>query len=115
MVSALPNFNKVSPKIGSLDLIDTTPTGFILSILANLTNPTNYSASVSSFNIQVLANNTVLGVASTKNIEVVPGFNSVPVTIKWDPEDANVSKELISQYLSGKPYTILKIYLINRI
>ena len=102
-------FKNFAPKIGSLQLLDTTPSTVLLSVLVNITNPTNYSATVPFADIQILVNGTLVGNASTEAIEVGPGFNeNIPVTAKWDPshlggeKGATVGRDFISQYISGK-------------
>ena len=74
----------------------------------NLTNPTNYSATVPFVDINILANNTLLGHATVKNLYVGPGNNTnIPVTAVWDPstlggkKGAAVGREFLSQYISG--------------
>ena len=103
-------FKNFAPKIGSLRLLDTTPSTVLLAVLVNITNPTNYSATVPFADVQILVNGTLVGHASTEAIEVGPGFNeNIPVTAKWDPSGlggergATVGRDFISQYISGKP------------
>ena len=102
-------FKNFAPKIGSLQLLDTTPSTVLLAVLVNITNPTNYSATVPFADIQILVNGTMVGNASTEAIEIDPGFNkNIPVKAKWDPpglggeKGATVGKDFISQYISGK-------------
>ena len=102
-------FKSFAPKIGSLNLLDTTPSSVLLEVLANITNPTNYSATVPFVDLQILVNGTLVGNATTRAVTVRPGHNvNIPVQAKWDPsglsgkEGAAVGKNLISQYISGK-------------
>ena len=74
----------------------------------NFTNPTNYSATVPFFDINILTNGTLLGNATVENVSVVPGRNeNVHVRAKWDPlslsgeSGVKVGRELLSQYVSG--------------
>jgi hypothetical protein len=97
-----------APKIYNLSIIDTSRTSINLQAHVNLTNPTNYSATVPYFNINVLVNQTVLGQAIAKNVFVHPGNNTgILVNVVWDPfthsgeTGKKVGKELISQYISG--------------
>ena len=98
----------VNLKIGDLSIIDTSPTSITLQAHVNLTNPTNYSATVPYFNINILVNETHLGTATAKNVEVHPGNNTnLLVSAVWDPytnggaKGREVGAELLSQYVSG--------------
>ena len=102
-------FKSFAPKIGSLQLLDTTPSAVLLSVLVNFTNPTNYSATVPFADLRIFVNGTLVGNASTEAIEVGPGFNeNLPVQAKWGPSELGgetgtvVGRELISQYISGR-------------
>ena len=81
----------------------------------NLTNPTQYSATIPYVDINILANDTILGHATVRNVKIVPGNNTnVTVQAVWDPaargpEGAAIGRELLSQYISGT--LILKLYL----
>lgn len=99
----------VNLKIGNLSIVDTSPTSITLHANVNLTNPTNYSATVPYFNINILVNGTKLGQATAKDIEVHPGNNTnLLITAIWDPytnsgaKGKEVGSELLSQYVSGK-------------
>ncbi|PVI07803.1 hypothetical protein DM02DRAFT_511722 [Periconia macrospinosa] len=100
--------SKFAPKIGNLSIIDTSPTSLILQAHANITNPTNYSATVPYFNINVLVNETVVGQAMVKDVDVHPGNNTdIVVTVVWDPftyggkAGKTIGSEFLSQYISG--------------
>ncbi|KAF2635110.1 hypothetical protein P280DRAFT_462208 [Massarina eburnea CBS 473.64] len=102
------NVSTFAPKIYNLSIVDTSRTSIVLQAHANLTNPTNYSATVPYFNINVLVNETILGQAIAKNVEVHPGNNSgILITVVWDPYrnsgaiGALVGRELLSQFISG--------------
>ena len=102
----------LAPKIGNLSIIDTSPTSITLQALVNLTNPTNYSATVPYFNINILVNDTVLGQATAEDIYVHPGNNTnIQITAVWDPtknsgeEGKAIGKELLSQYVSGQSHS----------
>ena len=88
--------------------METSTTSLTLSALVNLTNPTEYSATVPFIDIHIYNNGSLLGHATAKNIVVGPGDNdNLPVTAVWDPltsggETAKaVGIELLSQYISG--------------
>ncbi|KAJ4365270.1 hypothetical protein N0V83_008889 [Neocucurbitaria cava] len=98
----------VNLKIGNLSIVDTSPTSITLHANVNLTNPTNYSATVPYFNINILVNGTKLGQATAKDVEVHPGNNTnILITAVWDPftnsgaKGKEVGSELLSQYVSG--------------
>lgn len=96
-------------KMGNLSIVDTSKTAITLQAYVNFTNPTNYSATVPYFNINILVNDTVLGQATARGVNVRPGNNTnIMVTAVWDPftnsgeEGKAVGKEMLSQYVSGK-------------
>jgi len=79
-----------------------------LQVHVNMTNPTNYSATVPYFSINILVNGTVLGQALIKDMNVVPGNNTnLIATALWDPSTNSGAKgkaigaEMLSQYISG--------------
>ncbi len=97
-----------SPKIGSLEILDTTASTLTVQARMNVTNPTEHSATVPYVNIHLLSNGTVLGHATAQNISVIPGPNhDILVTALWDPKAPSgekgleVGRELLSQYISG--------------
>ncbi|KAF1939741.1 hypothetical protein EJ02DRAFT_496313 [Clathrospora elynae] len=98
----------INLKIGNLSIVDTSPTSISLTAHVNLTNPTNYSATVPYFNINILVNGTHLGTATAKDIEVHPGNNTnILISAIWDPytyggsHGKEVGAELLSQYVSS--------------
>ena len=100
-----------SPEVGSLRILETTARTILLQAKVNITNPTDYSATVPYVDIQMLNNGSVLGNATAKAITVRPGPNrDITVKALWEPADAQaeaVGRELLSQYVSGShpPYT----------
>lgn len=81
--------------------------------MVNVTNPTKYFASIPYVNINILVNNTLLGHATVRDLEMAPGNNTnIPVTALWDPYTlgsepaAAVGRELLSQYISGYNTTL---------
>jgi len=99
-----------SPKIGSLQILETTKSTLLLQAKINITNPTDYSANVPFVNINLLSNGTLLGYATAKNITVVPGLNDdILVEALWDPltpsgkAGVDQGRELLSQYISTLP------------
>ena len=98
-----------SPKVGSLEILDTTESTLTIQARVNVTNPTEYSATVPYMNINLLSNGTILGHATAKHVSVIPGPNhDILVTAIWDPKTSSgekgleVGKELLSQYISGQ-------------
>ena len=96
-----------SPEIGALRILETTKTTILLQAKVNITNPTEYSATVPYVNIQMLNNGSILGHATAREVQVVPGANTdILVKALWDPENEtalDIGRELLSQYVSGKP------------
>ena len=98
-----------SPKVGDLKILDTTATTILFEARVNVTNPTNYSASVPFVDINLLCNGSYLGHAIARNVKVVPGDNDlILVRATWDPAKNSTpgaidqGRELLSQYISGK-------------
>ena len=94
------------PKIGGLEIIETTSKTLTLQARVNITNPTDYSAKVPFVDINLLVNDTVLGHGSAENVSVVPGPNSILVTAIWKPANKTVGRDFLSQYISGYNATI---------
>ena len=97
-----------SPKVGSLEILETTASTLTIQARMNITNPTEYSATVPYVNINLLSNGTVLGHATARKVAVVPGPNhGILVTALWDPKTPSgekglaVGRQLLSQYISG--------------
>ncbi|KFY07801.1 hypothetical protein V492_06817 [Pseudogymnoascus sp. VKM F-4246] len=98
----------INPKVFDLKILDTGKTSLTLEGKVNFTNPTNYTATIPSFSIHILSNDSVIGLATVSNAEVILGNNTnLAVRVLWDPAtlgDANSStnaRNLISQYISG--------------
>ncbi|KAI1388322.1 uncharacterized protein F4822DRAFT_242048 [Hypoxylon trugodes] len=108
-VKPLPkgSMNSINPKVGSLQVLDTTSDSITLQALINMTNPTPYTAHVPYVNVHVINNGSILGSATVENLDVVKGPNTnVLVTAKWNPpmggdRGRKIGRNLISQYLSG--------------
>jgi hypothetical protein len=115
------SIGSLSPKVGNMSIVDTTSTSLTLQVHVNFTNPTNYSATIPYFNINVLVNGTILGQGVVKDTVMHPGNNTdMVVSIIWDPftnsgeEGEVVGTELLSQYISGKFFTCLLFPLLTR-
>ncbi|KAI4169622.1 MAG: hypothetical protein LQ343_005561 [Gyalolechia ehrenbergii] len=102
------NMTKFSPQVGSLEIHDTSKTSLTIGAKVNVTNPTEYAATVPFIDINILVNNTILGHATAQNVSIIPGPNhNLPIVAVWDPSTQSGEKgiltgsELLSQYISG--------------
>lgn len=107
------DFENLNPKVGFIDILNTGKTSLDLQARLNFTNPTEYTAHIPYINIHILHNGSILGVATTKNVDIVAGNNTnVTAEVTWDPMKfggelaRNISRELISQYISGYNTTL---------
>lgn len=106
-------YEKFMPKINDLHIVNTTATSMTLAALVNLTNPTEYSASVPYIDIHIIKNGSLLGHATARDMEIKPGKNdNLLVHAIYAPFDMGgktakaIGKELLSQYISGFNTTI---------
>ena len=67
---------RLNLKVGDMAIVDSSPTSITLQMKSNFTNPTNYTATIPYFNINVLVNGTLIGSATVENSTVHPGNNS---------------------------------------
>ncbi len=88
--------------------METTKSTLLLEAKINITNPTDYSATIPYININLLSNGTRLGQATVRNISIVPGSNNnLLAEALWDPVTSSgragldQGRELLSQYISG--------------
>ena len=98
-----------APEVGSLKILESTRSSLLIEAKVNITNPTNYSATVPYVDINLFSNNTLLGHATAERVNVVPGRNEdILVKATWDPSGLsgnrgiNIGRELLSQYISGQ-------------
>lgn len=97
-----------APQIGDMKIVDSTRQSLTLQARANISNPTQYSATVPEFSFLILSNGTVIGKATGKNMHVRPGLNeNLIVEALWEPtmggeKGLEVGRELLSQYISGE-------------
>lgn len=113
-VKPLPRgmIGSLSPEVGDVRVIDTTPSSVTIQARVNATNPTPYTAHIPYINIHVLCNGSVVGEAVAKNLDISKGNNTnFLVTATWDPtlggaKGHRIGRDLISQYLSGFNTTI---------
>ncbi|KAL8751439.1 MAG: hypothetical protein Q9199_006415 [Rusavskia elegans] len=102
-----------SPEVGALEILETSKTGLTIRAKVNVTNPTEYSATVPFIDINISVNDTILGHATARDVSVVPGPNhDLAVIAVWDPshksgkKGAHIGRELLSQYISGYNTTL---------
>lgn len=102
------DFSAFQPKVFNLQILETGPSSLTLEALVNLTNPTEYTATVPYIDIHILNNGSLLGHATARTISVRQGENyNIPITAVWDPltlggkKAKAVGVELLSQYISG--------------
>ncbi|KAL8798211.1 MAG: hypothetical protein Q9182_006856 [Xanthomendoza sp. 2 TL-2023] len=102
-----------SPKVGALEILETSKTALTIAAKVNVTNPTEYSATVPFIDINIFVNDTLLGHATARDVSIAPGPNhDLAVIAVWDPfsksgkKGAHVGRELLSQYISGYNTTL---------
>ncbi|KAL8694554.1 MAG: hypothetical protein Q9218_000810 [Villophora microphyllina] len=107
------NLTTFSPQVGSLEILDTTKTSLTIGAKVNLTNPTEYAATVPYIDINISVNGTTLGHATARDVSVAPGPNhNLAIVAVWDPHSqsggrgAHIGSELLSQYISGYNTTL---------
>lgn len=108
-VSGGGGISGLQPKVFDLEIVNTTSESIALRAKINMTNPTVYSASIPHARVNIANNDTILGHATVKDLDVVPGENTNLVAeAVWNPREVGgkqsgeVGRELLSQYLSGK-------------
>jgi hypothetical protein len=101
--------DQLNPRIESLELGPTTESSALIKTKINVTNPTEYSATVPLADFVLLYNTTPVAHVSARDISVVPGVNTgIPVDFFWSPMDAsgldgiNAGREMMSRYASGE-------------
>lgn len=99
--------DSLSPKIGNISIVETTPSSIRLQVIVNITNPTPYTAYIPSVNIHLISNGSLIGEASAKNMSITTGNNTnLVVSALWKPSiggDLGVERgrDLLSSYISG--------------
>lgn len=84
------SLDQLKPQIESLELGPTTESSALIKTKINVTNPTEYSATVPLADFILLYNTTPVARVTTRDLSVVPGVNTgVPVDFFWSPEDAS--------------------------
>lgn len=91
------------PEITGMEVVETSEHALTLQAKVNVTNPTEYSASVPYCNVSLLVNGTRVGYAWI-SADVVPGPNEVIMKASW--EVGSVGREWLSQFISGYNTTL---------
>lgn len=91
------------PEIKGMEIVDTSEHALTLQARVNVTNPTEYSASVPYCNVSIFVNDTRVGYAWT-SADIVPGPNEVTMRASW--EVGSVGREWLSQFVSGYNTTL---------
>lgn len=101
--------DQLNPRIESLELGPTTESSALIKTKINLTNPTEYSATVPLADFVLLYNTTPVAHVSTRNISVAPGVNTgIPIDFFWSPMEASgpdgikAGHKMMSRYASGE-------------
>ena len=88
--------------------MNTSASSLTVTALVNVTNPTEYAASIPYADIHVTKNGSLLGHATARDLHIEPGPNSnLLVHVVYNPlemggrEAKLVGRELLSQYVSG--------------
>jgi hypothetical protein len=95
-----------TPTIRSLEIINSTIDGISLQATVDVDNPTEYSAVVPFIDVNILANNTLLGHIRVSNLELNRGLNqNLTAIADWAPKSGKrgkaIGRELVSQWISG--------------
>ncbi|KAJ5896121.1 uncharacterized protein N7473_005520 [Penicillium subrubescens] len=107
------SIGQINPTIASMELGDTTETSLDVSVRMNFTNPTNYSATIPFFDVEMLFNDTAIAHVFARNLSVVPGNNTnVSIQMTWDPfsnggeAGVEAGRKFVSSYISGAHMTL---------
>ncbi|RMZ75688.1 hypothetical protein DV738_g5328, partial [Chaetothyriales sp. CBS 135597] len=92
-----------TPGISNIAIYDSTADVLVLQAVANITNPTEYSAHIPHVNVSIVANNTIIGYAWAA-ADIVPGPNQVVVYVSFD--HTTVGQKWLSQFVSGENTTL---------
>ena len=91
------------PEIKGMEVIETSEHALTLQASVNVTNPTEYSASVPYCNVSLFVNETRVGYAWV-SADIVPGPNEVTMRASW--EVGKIGREWLSQFISGHNTTL---------
>ncbi|KAK4166193.1 hypothetical protein QBC43DRAFT_206527 [Cladorrhinum sp. PSN259] len=100
------------PKVGTIEILDTTSDSISLNALVNITNPTPYSAYIPFISIHIENNGSTLGEAHARDLNIQQGENiNLLVSAKWQPamggrKAIKRGRDVLSEYISGFNTTI---------
>ncbi|KAI1630205.1 hypothetical protein EDD37DRAFT_86198 [Exophiala viscosa] len=87
------------PEVTGMEVVDTSETSLTLQATVNMTNPTDYSASIPFSNVSTWVNGTRVGWAWISDMNIVPGPNEILARASW--EVGSIGREWLSQFISG--------------
>ncbi|RMZ88090.1 hypothetical protein DV736_g4686, partial [Chaetothyriales sp. CBS 134916] len=87
------------PTISNMSIYDSTVDSLVLQAIANITNPTEYSAHLPYVNVSVIVNDTLVGYAWA-SADIVPGPNQIVVHVSFDHTASG--QRWLSQFISGQ-------------
>lgn len=106
-------FDDLHLRVGDLKVIETSPKSITLQALVNFTNPTEYTAHVPYFKLDIMSNGSLIGQGYARDVSMSRGENrNIPIKAIWDPlnlggaDAAAIGRELLSQYVSGHNTTL---------
>lgn len=91
------------PEIKGMEVVETSEHALTLQARVNVTNPTDYSATVPYCNVSLVVNDTRVGYAWI-SADIVPGPNEVIARASW--EVSTVGREWLSRFISGYNTTL---------
>ncbi|KIV88783.1 hypothetical protein PV10_08428 [Exophiala mesophila] len=91
------------PEIKGMEIVETSEHALTLQATVNVTNPTEYSATIPYCNVSLVVNETRVGYAWV-SANIVPGPNEVVAQAAW--EVSSVGREWLSQFVSGYNTTL---------
>ncbi|KAK4141274.1 RAVE protein 1 C terminal-domain-containing protein [Dichotomopilus funicola] len=101
-----------APRVGKVEIVETTPSSLSIRTLVNITNPTQYSAHIPFVSFYVENNGTLLGEAFAEDLDVQPGNNTnLALSALWNPSlggdgGPQHARDLLSEYISGYNTTV---------
>ena len=87
------------PVVQGMEVVDSTETSLTLQARVNMTNPTDYSATIPFCNVSIWVNDTRVGYAWASDTHVVPGPNNLTAKASW--EVGKIGRLWLSQFISG--------------
>ncbi|KAL4921241.1 hypothetical protein BDW62DRAFT_175259 [Aspergillus aurantiobrunneus] len=100
--------------VQSLELGATTESSLLVRTMVNLTNPTQYSASVPLLDLLLVYNATRIAHITARDVTIVPGANTgLNVDLQWSPLDLGgpsavlAGQDLLSRFVSRSNTSVL--------